>query len=177
MKSAVPEQKNFPSTAILSRCDHLGRGIWGEFYRRTDAGPVITRLTAPLSQEFERVLRDVRAGKPRAKAMRHMADRLDMAGITSFVSTVIQAEKTGANLGPVLRCQSDQRRVERFARAEKARHGSPCQNAGAADPVYLSQHFAVLGFVIITKAILANILPVSLQAPWNGPCTGRLDAH
>lgn len=111
------------------------------------------------------MLRDVRAGKPRAQALRHMAERLDMAGISSFVSSVVQAEKTGANLGPVLRAQSDQRRMERFARAEKLAMEAPVKMLGPLIMFIFPNTFAVLGFVILTKAILANVLPAGLHEP------------
>ncbi|WP_416394986.1 type II secretion system F family protein [Allohahella sp. A8] len=120
---------------------------------------------SPLKYEFDRVLRDVRAGKPRAHSLRRMAERVDMPAIYSFVSSVVQAEKTGANLGPVLRAQSDQRRTERFTRAEKLAMEAPVKMLGPLILFIFPNTFAVLGFVIITKAILANVLPGALQGP------------
>lgn len=73
----------------------------------------------PLRVEFGRVLRDVRAGKPRAEALRDMTERVSSNGLNNVVSSMIQAEKTGASLGPVLRAQSDQLRSARFLKAEK----------------------------------------------------------
>jgi tight adherence protein C len=119
----------------------------------------------PLTIEFNRVLRDVRAGKPRAEALRTFADRVDMSGVNSFVSSVIQAEKTGANLGPVLRAQADQRRTERFTRAEKMAMEAPVKMLGPLILFIFPNTFLVLTFLIMTKAILANVLPDSLQGP------------
>ena len=65
------------------------------------------------------MLRDLRAGLPRAEALRRMAERMDIAQITSFASAVIQADKVGANLSESLRAQAMQRREERFLQAEK----------------------------------------------------------
>ena len=39
--------------------------------------------------------------------------------VSSLVSALVQGELMGSSLGPVLRAQSDQRRTERFLRAEK----------------------------------------------------------
>jgi tight adherence protein C len=43
-----------------------------------------------------------------------------MAEITSFVAVIIDSEQTGTGVGTVLKQQSEQMRLQRFARAEKA---------------------------------------------------------
>ena len=48
-----------------------------------------------------------------------MADRVQEPGVTNLVAAIVQAESMGMNLGPVLRAQAEQRRSERFIRAEK----------------------------------------------------------
>jgi tight adherence protein C len=78
-----------------------------------------------MRDEFQRVMRDIRAGKGRAASMREMAERLDESAVSNFVTAVIQAEVMGMNLGPVLRAQADQRRSERFLRAEKLAMEAP----------------------------------------------------
>jgi len=78
-----------------------------------------------LHQEFQRILRDIRAGTSRSEALRNMAKRLNHASIFSFTSSLIQAEATGMSLGPILRAQADQRRNERFTLAEKIAMEAP----------------------------------------------------
>jgi tight adherence protein C len=73
----------------------------------------------PLVNEINRLLREVRAGKPRADALRDMAASLNSSAINSLVSAMVQAELMGSSIGPVLRAQAEQRRTERFQRAEK----------------------------------------------------------
>ena len=85
---------------------------------------------SPLRSEFSRVLRDIRAGKPRAEAMRDMSDRVDCQAIQNLVSSLIQAERTGASLGPLLRAQAEQLRSERFQRAEKLAMEAPVKLLG-----------------------------------------------
>ena len=87
--------------------------------------PVLKGPKGAMRDEFQRLLRDIRAGKSRATSMRDMAERLNEAPISHFVTAVIQAEKMGMNLGPVLRAQAEQRRVERFHRAEKLAMEAP----------------------------------------------------
>lgn len=75
---------------------------------------------SPLGQEFKAVLRDIKLGGTRAEALRKMSDRLDMSEINSFVTMIVDADATGGEIGKVLKDQSIQMRLERFARAEKA---------------------------------------------------------
>jgi tight adherence protein C len=73
-----------------------------------------------LAEELETVLRDISLGSSRADALRGMGRRLDINEISSFVNVVVDADATGASIGRVLKDQSEQIRVERFVRAEKA---------------------------------------------------------
>jgi len=78
-----------------------------------------------LASEFDELLRQIRLGKARSDALRDMADRVNMGEMTSFTSSLIQADELGADLGPVLRMLSDQMRTERANRAEKKAMEAP----------------------------------------------------
>lgn len=73
-----------------------------------------------LAKEFDKVLRDTRLGSTREQALKAMSRRLDIPEITSFVNVLSDADSTGASIGEVLKEQSEQMRLERFVRAEKA---------------------------------------------------------
>jgi len=73
-----------------------------------------------LAQEFRNVMKDIKLGSSRADALKGMAARLDISEITSFIAVVIDADSTGASISRVLKDQSEQMRLERFVRAEKA---------------------------------------------------------
>lgn len=105
----------------------------------------------PLSSEINRVLRDVRAGRPRADALRGMAERLEFPPITTFVSALVQAELMGSSLGPILRAQSEQRRSERFQRAEKLAMEAPVKMLAPLIMFIFPCTFVVLGFPIVVK--------------------------
>lgn len=105
---------------LVTLCVEAGLNLQGAMAQAVAKGPA-----GVLHDEFQRVLRDLRAGKARAEALRDMAARVDEAGVSSFVSFVIQAETMGMNLGPVLRAQAEQRRSERFQRAEKLAMEAP----------------------------------------------------
>jgi tight adherence protein C len=106
---------------------------------------------SPLRNEFGIVLRDLRSGLPRAEALRRMADRLDIKEVTSFVSSMIQAEKMGASMAAVLRIQAEQRRNERFQRAEKLAMEAPIKLVGPLIIFIFPVTFIVLGFPIAMK--------------------------
>lgn len=105
---------------IITLCVEAGLNLQGALNQAVEKGP-----KGVLLDEFRRVLRDIRAGKARVVSLRAMAERLGEASISNFISAVIQAEKMGMNLGPVLRAQADQRRMERFLRAEKLAMEAP----------------------------------------------------
>lgn len=72
-----------------------------------------------LAEELGKVLKDIKLGRSRSDALKDLAHRLDIPEITSFVAVVNDADKTGADIGQVLKDQSEQMRLERFVRAEK----------------------------------------------------------
>ena len=113
---------------------------------------------SPLRNEFGIVLRDLRAGLPRSEALRRMADRLDIKEVTSFVSSMIQAEKMGSSMAAVLRVQADQRRNERFQRAEKQAMEAPIKLVGPLIIFIFPVTFIVLGFPIVMKFMSEGIL-------------------
>jgi tight adherence protein C len=80
-----------------------------------------------------------------------MADRLDIKEVTSFVSSMIQAEKMGSSMAAVLRVQADQRRNERFQRAEKLAMEAPIKLVGPLIIFIFPVTFIVLGFPIAMK--------------------------
>ena len=125
----------------------------------------------PLRQEFGRVLRDVRAGKPRADALRDLTERVNSEGVSSVVSSIIQAEKTGSSLGPVLRAQCDQLRTARFQKAEKLGMEAPVKLLGPLVMFIFPNTFFVLGFVVISKALQEGVItwaPLVWAFNWPG---------
>ena len=104
-----------------------------------------------MREEFQRVLRDIRAGKPRATSLRDMAGRLNETSVTNFTIAVIQAESMGMSLGPILRAQADQRRIERFLRAEKLAMEAPVKMLFPLIAFIFPCTFIVLFFPIVMK--------------------------
>jgi tight adherence protein C len=122
----------------------------------------------PLRQEFSRVLRDIRAGKPRADSLRDLCDRVDTDSIRNVVSSIIQAEKTGSSLGPVLKAQADQLRSNRFQKAEKLAMEAPVKLLGPLVMFIFPNTFLIIIFVILSSAIQKGVLtwPVFKPLVW-----------
>jgi len=131
---------------FITMCVEGGLNLQGALGQAMEKGPA-----GPLRNEFAIVLRDLRSGLSRADSLRRMAERLDIPEITSFVSSIIQAEKMGASLATVLRVQSDQRRNERFQRAEKLAMEAPIKLVGPLIMFIFPVTFIVLGFPIVMK--------------------------
>jgi tight adherence protein C len=97
------------------------------------------------------VLRDLRAGKGRAEALRAMAERMDEAAIANLVAVLIQAQSLGMSIGPLLRAQAEQRRSERFARAEKLAMEAPVKLLLPLIACIFPCTFIVIGFPLVIK--------------------------
>ena len=72
-----------------------------------------------LSDEFYLVNLEMRAGKPRAEALRNLVDRTGVDDIRSLVGTLIQTDRFGTSVAQALRVHSDSLRTERRQRAEE----------------------------------------------------------
>jgi len=72
-----------------------------------------------LSDEFHLVNLEMRAGKPRAEALRNLVDRTGVDDIRSLVGTLIQTDRFGTSIAQALRVHSDSLRTSRRQRAEE----------------------------------------------------------
>lgn len=138
---ALPTFLDFITMAV-----EAGMNLSGAIAQSVEKGP-----EGPLRLEFQKVMRDVKAGMSRMDSIRAMADRLNIREVTSFSSALAQAERTGASLGPTLRIQADQRRVERFQRAEKLALEAPVKLIFPLVAFIFPTTFLVLAFPIVMK--------------------------
>lgn len=145
---ALPVYLDFITLAV-----EAGLNLTGAIKQAMDKGP-----PGALRNEFYMLTRDLRAGVPRADGLRRMEQRLNMKEITSFVGTVIQAEKMGASVGAALRIQSEQRRIERFQRAEKLAMEAPVKLILPLVAFIFPVTFIVLAFPIVMKFVQEGML-------------------
>lgn len=86
---------------------------------------VIASVPGPLSQEFARMLGEVRAGATRSEAMRALDQRCDVPELRSFVLAILQADTFGVSIGRVLRTQGAEMRVKRRQLAQERAQKAP----------------------------------------------------
>jgi len=78
-----------------------------------------------LSFELQQVLTDMRIGRPRREALKDMVERTGVEDLSTFVSSIIQAEQLGVGVVQVLRIQSEQLRLLRRQRAQEKAQKAP----------------------------------------------------
>ena len=72
-----------------------------------------------ISDELEIVVLEQRAGRPRADAWRHMAERTDVDTVRNLVSMLVQSEQFGTSIAKTLRTHSDTLRTQRVQMVEE----------------------------------------------------------
>ena len=86
---------------------------------------VIVSVEGSLSDEFSRMLGEVRAGSTRAEAMRAMDARIEVPEVRSFVLAILQADTFGVSIGRVLRGQAEEMRIKRRQLAQEKAQKAP----------------------------------------------------
>lgn len=109
----------------------------------------------PLREFFDRVLREIRGGRPRAQAFTHVAALTGNESLISLAAALEHAESSGMSLGQVLRAQAEQRTAERFARAEKLAMQAPVKMLGPLILCIFPCTFIVIGVPIAVRLMEA----------------------
>jgi tight adherence protein C len=86
---------------------------------------VVANTSGPLSDEFFRMLQEIRLGTPRAQAFRNLGKRTGVGELDSFIVAMLQADVFGISIGKVLRVQAHEMRTKRRQRAEEAAMKTP----------------------------------------------------
>jgi tight adherence protein C len=113
----------FPDTLdLMLVCVEAGLGIDACFNR---VGQEIITVHPMLSDLFAGVSLELRAGRPRAEALRNMAKKSGLAEINSFTTLIVQSDKLGASIGQALKIYAAEMREARRMRAEEKAHRLP----------------------------------------------------
>ena len=84
-----------------------------------------TAVPGALSDEFRRMLHEIRIGATRADALRAMADRTDVPELRAFILAMLQADTFGVSISRLLRSQADEMRIKRRLRAQEQAQKAP----------------------------------------------------
>ena len=101
---------------LLVACVEAGMGLNQAVVRVAEE---IRNVSQPLAEEFTMVNLEIRAGTPRAEALRNLAKRTGSEDIQALVTSMIQTERFGTSIGRALRVQADTLRLKRRQRAEE----------------------------------------------------------
>lgn len=144
-------QREFPFLLDMTTlCVEAGLSLQGALNEAARHGP-----NGPLRDELRHSLADMRAGVLRQEALLQWAARTGLAEVGQLVTALAQADQLGMSLGPLLRAQSEQRRNERFLRAEKLALEAPVKMLFPLVCCIFPCTFLIIGFPIAVKLMEA----------------------
>jgi tight adherence protein C len=113
----------------------------------------VSAVPGALTDEFSRMLGEVRAGASRSDSMRAMEKRCDVPELRSFVLAILQADTFGVSIGRVLRAQADEMRIKRRQLAQAQAQKAPVK-------MLIPMVFCVFPalFVIVLGPAVINIM-------------------
>jgi tight adherence protein C len=101
---------------LLAICMEAGLGLDQALLR---VGAELNDTHPDLSDEFNLISLEQRAGTPRIDAWRHMAERTKLEVVSSFVSMLVQTDRFGTPISKALAVFSDSLRTSRRQKAEE----------------------------------------------------------
>ena len=138
---------------LITMSVEAGLSLAAALAQAVDRGP-----PGPMREELDQMLRDLRAGRTRDEALRALAARVQLPAVSNLVAALATAHKQGASLGPILRAQAEQRRTERFLRAEELAMEAPVKMLLPLVLFIFPGTFAVLLFPVISRLIAEGVL-------------------
>ncbi len=136
-------------------CVEAGLGLDQAVQR---VGDELRHVHKDLSEEFGLVNLEMRAGKPRAEALRNLAVRTGVDDMRALVAVLIQTDRFGTSIATALRVHSDALRTERRQRAEEAAAKTTIKMV----PVLVFFIFPSMFFVSLGPAaiqLIRNLMP------------------
>lgn len=73
----------------------------------------------PITDELSEVWQETRMGAARRDALVHMSRRINLPELSSFVRTLLQADRMGSPMGEALKIQAEEIRMRRYLRGEE----------------------------------------------------------
>lgn len=106
----------------------------------------------PLRDGLATLLREMQAGRLRVDAIEALQRATDYPAVAPFTAALLRAERSGAGLAQALRVQAEQRRHERFHRAESLAMQAPVRMLGPLVLCIFPGTFLVLAFVVYVRS-------------------------
>ncbi len=147
IERVLPETVDLLSLCVGAGLDFMAAVRW-----------IINKVKVnPLIEELIVVLKEINVGKPRLEALRDMAKRLNTPDVTSFVRTLVQADRMGTPVEETFKILSDDSRMRRFHRGERIAMKAPIK-------MLVPLIFCILPVIMIIVAgpILVNFMTKGL---------------
>ena len=115
IERVLPETVDLLSLCVGAGLDFMSAVRW-----------IVNKVKAnPLIDELVIVLKEINVGKPRLEALRDMSKRLNIPDVTSFIRTLIQADRMGTPVEETFKIISEDSRMRRFNRGERTAMKAP----------------------------------------------------
>ena len=105
-----------------------------------------------LTDELSEVGRETRMGASRRDALHHLTRRVNLLELSSFVRTLLQADRMGSPMGEALKIQAEEIRMRRYLQGEETALKAPIK---LLFPLFMFILPAVL--VIVAGPIFCNL--------------------
>jgi len=126
LKRMVAIRKHKIARLLPETVDLLGLCVEGGLDFTSAVKWIIEKTTSnPMVEELSFVLEEIRWGKPRTQALKDMAKRLSIPEVSSFVQTLVQAERMGTPVAEAFTILSEDTRLQRFHRGERIAMQAP----------------------------------------------------
>ena len=147
IERVLPETVDLLSLCVGAGLDFMSAVRW-----------IISKVKMnPLIEELIVVLKEINVGKPRLEALRDMSKRLNIPDVTSFVRTLVQADRMGTPVEETFKILSEDSRMRRFTRGERTAMKAPMK-------MLIPLIFCILPVIMIIVAgpILVNFMTKGL---------------
>lgn len=147
IERVLPETVDLLSLCVGAGLDFMAAVRW-----------IVDKVKAnPLIEELIVVLKEINVGKPRLEALRDMSKRLNIPDVTSFVRTLVQADRMGTPVEETFKILSEDSRMRRFHRGERIAMKAPIK-------MLIPLIFCILPVIMIVVAgpILVNFMTKGL---------------
>ena len=147
IERVLPETVDLLSLCVGAGLDFMSAVRW-----------IINKVKVnPLIEELIVVLKEINVGKPRLEALRDMGKRLNIPDVTSFVRTLVQADRMGTPVEETFKILSEDSRMRRFHRGERTAMKAPIK-------MLVPLIFCILPVIMIIVAgpILINFMTKGL---------------
>lgn len=120
LKRRITKRRNLLIRTLPETVDLLGLCIEAGLDFTSAAKWVIDKTpSTPMIEELAFVIEEVKWGKPRIQALKDMSHRLNIPEVSSFVQTIIQADRMGTPIAEAFSILSEDSRAQRFHRGER----------------------------------------------------------